>query len=98
MGETGLGYKIRVMDGGLALGLTLTSIPKMGSAEAMIKQLIDELKLRKISFGIDEQAPVVDARRDHRAEFHCPLRESATISTERPTESISLRALNRTRG
>ncbi|MGH2363953.1 MAG: flagellar assembly protein A [Chloroflexota bacterium] len=56
MAETGLNYTIRVLEGGLALGLTLTSIPKLGSAEAMVKQLIGELRQRHISYGIDEAA------------------------------------------
>jgi len=51
---TGLRYNTRVMDGGLTLGITMTVIPRMGSPEALAELLLDELKKRNISYGIDE--------------------------------------------
>lgn len=44
------------MDGGLTLGITMTLIPRMGSPETLAELLLDELKKRNITYGIDEAA------------------------------------------
>lgn len=53
MPTTDLQFKIRVLDGGLALGLTLEYVPRMGAPEAHAGALIEELKRRNIVYGLD---------------------------------------------
>ncbi len=53
---TGLRYAIRVADGGLALGVTMSLIPRMASTETLVEMLIKELNERKIVFGLDHVA------------------------------------------
>jgi len=53
---SGLQFNIRLIDGGLTVGITMSSIPEVGSPEGLAGVLIDELKKRNIVFGLDEEA------------------------------------------
>ncbi|HLG70839.1 MAG TPA: flagellar assembly protein A [Chloroflexota bacterium] len=53
---TDLRFKIRVLDGGLGLGLTMEYVPRMGAPEAHAQALVDELKRRNVVYGLDLEA------------------------------------------
>jgi formylmethanofuran dehydrogenase subunit C len=53
---TDLSYTIRVVDGGLGLGITINYIPRLGAPMAFAERLIGELKQRNIAYGIDHAA------------------------------------------
>ncbi|HLG70641.1 MAG TPA: flagellar assembly protein A [Chloroflexota bacterium] len=53
---TGLRYTIRLMEAGLTLGLTATSIPEDVSPEALAQVLIAELNKKGITYGLDKEA------------------------------------------
>ena len=53
---TGLRYAIRLMEGGMTLGITMQAIPEDGSPEALAGILIDELQKRGVAFGLDQEA------------------------------------------
>ncbi len=48
-----LQYNIRLMDGGLTVGIVMQAFPGIGTREALAKMLIDELNKRNIVFGVD---------------------------------------------
>jgi hypothetical protein len=50
---TDLNYTIRVLDGGLGLGITMNYIPRLGAPAALAERLIGELKQRNIVYGLD---------------------------------------------
>jgi hypothetical protein len=54
--ELGLRYETRVMDGGLTLGVAMTHIPGQATPETLAKLLIDDLKRKNITYGVDEAA------------------------------------------
>ena len=57
MAETeGFKYSIKVLDGGMALAVTLTNCPRMAPAETLAQQLIEDLNQRKVVYGLDEVA------------------------------------------
>ncbi|HVA25969.1 MAG TPA: flagellar assembly protein A [Chloroflexota bacterium] len=51
-----LRFNIRVIDGGLGLGLTMEYIPHMGSPAAHAQTLMAELNRRNVVYGLDQQA------------------------------------------
>src|SRR5713226_7117127 len=53
---SGLQFNIRLINGGLTVGITMSSIPEVGSPEGLAGVLIGELKKRNIVFGLDEEA------------------------------------------
>lgn len=53
---TDLRFNIRVIDGGLGLGLTMEYIPRMGSPASHVEALVAELNRRNIVYGLDRQA------------------------------------------
>ena len=53
---TELRYTIRLMDGGMTLGMTVQELPEDASPEAQIELLEGELKKRNVAFGVDAEA------------------------------------------
>src|SRR5690348_3591259 len=53
---TDLSYTIRVVDGGLGLGITINYIPRLGAPASFTERIISELKQRNIVYGIDGAA------------------------------------------
>ena len=74
---TGLRYNIRVIDGGLALGITMAYIPHMGSPEGLASALAGELRQRNVVFGLDNQA-ILDIMRERK------IGEETVIATGKP--------------
>jgi hypothetical protein len=50
----GLQFTIRLMDGGLAVGLVVQAIPEVGTPEALAEVLMEHLKKRNIVYGLNE--------------------------------------------
>jgi len=53
---TGLRYSTRVMEGGLTLAIAMTEIPDTVAPATLASMLVDELKARNITYGLDEAA------------------------------------------
>ncbi len=49
-------YNIKVLDGGMALAVTLMYVPRMSPPDVLTQQLIEDLNKRKVVFGLDEDA------------------------------------------
>ncbi|MFI5269717.1 MAG: flagellar assembly protein A, partial [Chloroflexota bacterium] len=49
-----LRFNIRVIDGGLGLGLTMDYIPRMGSPATHVETLVAELNRRNVVYGLDK--------------------------------------------
>ncbi|MDE3074628.1 MAG: DUF342 domain-containing protein [Chloroflexota bacterium] len=47
-------YNIKVLDGGMALSVTLLFVPRMASPDSLTQQLIEDLGKRKVVFGLDQ--------------------------------------------
>ena len=62
-----LRFNIRVIDGGLGLGLTMDYIPRMGSPAGHVEALVAELNRRNIVYGLDRQTiyQVISDRKLH---------------------------------
>jgi hypothetical protein len=50
-----LRFSIRVLDGGLGLGLIMDYIPRMGAPATHAEALLTELKRRNVVYGLDEE-------------------------------------------
>src|SRR5690349_3667891 len=53
---TGLRYTIRLMDGGMTLGMTVLELPEDASPEAQVELLQGELNKRNVAFGVEAEA------------------------------------------
>ena len=51
--ESGLKYRIRVVEGGMGLGLTLVAVPRMIAPDLLVREILDDLERQNIRCGVE---------------------------------------------